>query len=420
MNRLLCAVSLLALVACHGTDGTTPTSNGPQKDPPGAAAGASVARVTTPAPAGDVARVVAGINDLGFELYRSVTAHRGNAVLSPSSIAVALSMAYAGAAGATEAAYQKTLRSGLDAAAHHRAMNDLDRQLTGRSGGDLTLRIANQEFAQAGWAMEPAYLETIAREYGSGVRLLDFSRAAEPSTKAINAWVSDQTDGLIPELYAPGAIDSGTEFVLVNAILFKGVWDVEFDAARTHAAPFKLLGGSSANVQMMEAASVSGRSGVLDGVTVAALPYRGGKLSFVILMPAVEKFSDLEAGLTAARLEAYVAALRSKAYVSLPRFKAGTSAELVPALGTLGLDVFGGTPDYSRLTKNPFAFGSVLHHALIEVDEKGTVAAAATGMSSGGGAPSPPEHIVVDRPFVFLIRDDATGAVLFLGRMIQP
>lgn len=417
MNRLLCVVSLLAVVACRDTDRTTPASSRPQEDPPGAAAGASIARVTTPAPAADVARVVAGTNDLGFELYRSIAAHGRNAVLSPSSIAVALSMAYAGAAGETEAAYQRTLRSGLAAAAHHRAMNDLDRQLTGRSDGDLTLRIANQQFAQAGWAMEPAYLETIAREYGAAVRLLDFSRAAEPSRKAINTWVSDQTDGMIPELFGAGAIDSGTEFVLVNAILFKGIWDVEFDVARTHAAPFTLLDGSSANVQMMEGASASGRAGALDGVTVAALPYRGGKLSFVILMPAAGQFSELEAGLTAARLEAYVAALRSTASVSLPRFKASTTEELVPALKAIGLDV--GAADYSRLTRNPFAFGSVLHEAVIEVDEKGTVAAAATGMSSGG-APSRPEHIVVDRPFVFLIRDDATGAVLFLGRMIRP
>lgn len=419
MKALFCSVLLVSAVGCGSPAGAPPAV--PAVEPPGTAAESSLARITAAAPAADVARVVAGSNDLGFDLLRVAANTTGNTVLSPSSIFLALSMAYAGAAGETRAAFESVLRSGLAEEAHHRAMNDLDRQLTARTDKDLTLRIANQQFAQTGWPMEPAYLETLAREYGASVRLFDFARASEAARKVINGWVSTQTDGVIPELFAPGGLGPTTEFVLVNAILFKGTWESKFDPALTHDAPFTRLDGSSAKVPLMEGTAPAGTAGVLDGVTVAALPYRGGNVSFVVLMPAAGTFSAVEAGLTSARLDAYVAALRSRAYVSLPRFTFGAGQELAPVLGELGLrPAFGEGADYSRLTKNRFTFGSVLHEAVIRVDEEGTVAAAATGVSSGGGMPSQPEHVVVDRPFVFLIRDNATGAVLFVGRVVAP
>lgn len=409
---------LLAAALGCGSRGGAPAGVAPV-EPPGVAAGAPLARITAAAPAGDVARVVAASNDLGLELYRAVAGQGGNTVLSPSSISLALSMIYAGAGGDTRAAFEEVLGAGLAEPAYHRAMNGLERQLASRDGADTRLEIVNQAFAQDGLAAQPAFLATLAQEYGAGLRLLEFLEAADLSRRAINGWVSERTEGLVPELFSPDAIDASTRFVLVNALLFEGAWSEGFDPARTRAAGFTCLDGSSAQVQMMWSEKAFARTATLDGVTVAALPYRGGRLSLVILMPDAGTFPAFEAGLTAARLDGYVAALgTSRRNLGLPRFTIRTDADLIPSLADAGLGIaFGPSADFSRLASDPLAITAVVHDATIRVDETGTVAAAATGGSVGVSGPL---SVVVDRPFVFLVRDDATGAVLFLGRMVGP
>ena len=200
MNRLLSsclAVALLFSFACGRPAGPAP----------GEVAASSKQRITAAPPSADVTALVSGNTELAADLYKDLAAKNENLAFSPYSISTALAMTYAGARGDTQTAFEKTLHVTLAPEAWHRAMNYLDRELTsrgdgaqGQNGGRFRLSVNNQLFAQKGFTLLADFLDLLALEYGANVRLMDFRAAAEPSRKAINAWVSDKTEGLIPEL----------------------------------------------------------------------------------------------------------------------------------------------------------------------------------------------------------------------------
>lgn len=401
--------------------------------PPGELVGSSRQRITAAAPQADLDAAIAGNTDFALDLYRTMTSGKdGNLFISPHSISLALSLAYAGSGGATTAAFEHTLHIGLPQPQYHRAMNDLDRQLRSRGQGakaadgqPFRLDVANQLFAQKGFTFEQPYLDTLAQEYGAGVRLMDFVAKPDPSRVSINTWVGQVTEGKIKDLLAEGIITSDTRAVLVNAIYFNAAWAKRFDPKSTHPAPFHAIDGTTPSVDMMSDAAMAGRLATVDQVDVVSLPYDGQQLSLVIMMPPQQGLATFEQGLSAAKIGSLVTALHPATLrLTMPKFELRTAESLSTALKSLGLaGAFGEGGDFSTMSKAAqLGISDVVHQAFVKVSESGTEAAAATavviGVTSAVAEPNP--VVVIDRPFVFAIRDDATGAIVFLGRVVKP
>lgn len=398
---------------------------------PGDQVASKLSRLTDSAPAADLNTLVSGNTDFAIDLYRAMSVEHQNVFLSPHSVSLALSLAYAGSANATTKAFEHTLHIGLPQAQYHAAMNDLDRQLSSRGanaagadGGPFRLAIANQLFAQKGFAFVPAYLDVLAQQYGAGARVLDFATKSEASRVDINDWVSAMTQGHISELLPKGFITADTRAVLVNAVSFSAAWAKKFDPANSKPVPFHALDETSTPVTGMYDREMNGSYAHLDDVDVVSLPYDGKQLSLVVLMPKAGTFTTYEQHLTTATLNAAVAALTPQALeLTMPTFELRTSADLGEALQKLGLaNAFDSSADFSRMsTADQLAISGVVHQAWVKVSEAGTEAAAATGVVVGRTVSLPVTiPVVVDRPFIFLVRDDATGTVLFMGRFVQP
>jgi serpin B len=257
------------------------------------------------------------------------------------------------------------------------------------------------------------------------VNLLDFIHAPEPSRVTINNWVADQTENKIQNLLPPGSVDNTTTLVLTNAVYFNAAWASPFDANNTHDGPFTLLAGNSANATFMHADLYSTLGIQGTNFVAASLPYADERLSLVLVVPDVGQFSQVESSLDAAGLGTLVAGLTSRTVMlSLPRFKVTTQASLATLLQTLGMTsaFYSGVADFSGMdgTHNLY-ISDVIHKAVINVAEKGTEAAAATGVIVSKAA-LPVQALVVNanRPFLYFLRDQPTGAILFMGRILDP
>lgn len=388
------------------------------------------ARVVVAAPSGDVEQLVAGNNAFAFDLYRKLSAASGNLFYSPHSISSALAMTYAGARGATAQQMAQTLHFQLPNDRLHPAFNSLDLELArrgegakGKDGQGFRLKTVNALWGQKGYPFLPAFLDVLAQNYGAGMRVVDFS-ATEQARQAINQWVSDQTESRIKDLIAKGALDAATRLVLTNAIYFNAAWADPFDQQVTQDGPFNLLDGSQVTVPMMKKTE-SFRYAQGDGYQAIELPYDKRELSMVIVMPTAGQWTKFESSLDAVSVASIVDKLDDKRVtLSMPKFKVETSFLLADALQSLGMrDAFvSGAADFSGMdgTRNLF-IGQVIHKAFVDVDEAGTEAAAATAVIVAAGAMmQQPQVMTVDHPFIFLIRDDATGAILFVGRVMNP
>jgi serpin B len=422
MTARLAQLSLttsLLLLAC-GT---------PDVAPPGELVGSSKERITSAAPPADLEAAVKGNTDFALDLFRVLTAGKqDNLFISTYSITLALSMTYAGAAGTTATAFESTLHQGLPAARYHRAMNDLDRQLTSRGQGakaadgqPFRLNIANQLFAEKRFTFEVPFLDTLAQEYGASMRLMDFVTQPEPSRVQINDWVAKKTENRIQNLLREGLITRDTRAVLVNAIYFNAAWKTRFERSRD--VTFHALDGTSPVMPMMTQSEMPARAATVNGVEVVSLPYDGDELSMLILMPPPGSFTSFEQGLTAQGIDGYVAALKSETLeLTMPKFELRTSASLNEPLSTLGLGIaFSDDADFSAMSKDAkLAITDVVHQSFVKVNESGTEAAAATGVVVGLTSIPLTRPVTIDRPFIFAIRDDATGAIVFLGRYVKP
>ena len=389
------------------------------------------AAAPTETPAG-LPELVRGNNAFALDLYRALRSSEGNLFYSPYSISLALAMTYAGARGETEAGMARALHFTLDQASLHPAFNALDLELASRArpsegmgGNGFELSIANSLWGQQGFDFEPPFLDTLAENYGAGLRAADFARAPEDARKAINDWVSDQTRNRIENLVPDGAITPLTRMVLANAIYFKAAWQYPFDEDATAPAPFHLLDGTQASVPMMKLSETySYASG--EGWQAVALPYEQGQLSMVVLLPAAGGFEVFEQGLDGARLQGILDGLRGRHLIlSVPRFRVESSFALADPLSQLGMGAAFAPDqaDFSGMTGGRDLYISdVVHKAFVSVDEAGTEAAAATAVMMAATAmeSDEPLALAVDRPFLFLIVDQPTGAVLFLGRVLDP
>jgi serpin B len=376
------------------------------------------------------AQAAAAIDAFGFDFYKNDLTSGGNAVVSPASIVLALSMAQAGARGETATQMDNVLHSAAGSDSGN-GINSLDQALAGLSGTfrdaagtdqQLTLRIANAPFAQRDLQLQGPFLDALASKYGAGLRLVDFEKDPAGACKLIDSWVSDQTVGRIPKLL--DSLDAATRLVLVNAIYLKAPWQTPFDETATKNAPFTRLGGSQVSVPTMSLGLSEGSYASGSGWQAVDLPYAGGSLAMTIVVP--DDLAAFESSLDAVRFAQITAALQPAAVdLTLPRFKIETKSNLASALAGMGMPLAfdPNRADFSGITtQEQLYISKVIHQANISVDEKGTEASAATAvvMAAASGAPTQPVTLHVDRPFIFAVRDTKTGAILFLGRVVDP
>jgi len=388
-------------------------------------------RVTSPdVSEADLVTLVDGNNAFAFDLYEAIKEGDGNIFYSPYSISLALAMTYAGARGETEQQMADTLCFSLSQDRLHPAFNSLDIELASRGEGakgkdeeGFRLNIVNAIWGQENYEFLSEFLDVLAENYGAGLRPLDFASAPEESRVTINNWVSDQTEGRIEDLIPQGLIDTWTRLVLTNAIYFNAAWQYPFDEDATYDSTFYLLNGDEITVPMMRQTEWFGY-GEGDGYQAVELPYDGGELSMVILLPTAGYFASFEDLLDAQWLDEIIGRLeRREVALTMPKFEFESDFMLGETLAAMGMpDAFlWEVADFSGMTGNRDLFiADVIHKAFVSVDEAGTEAAAATALVMPTAMP-PGElvEVTVDRPFVFLIHD-RTGTVLFVGRVVNP
>jgi serpin B len=427
MRRLPYALTLVAIVTTNACTGGTPSPTPVSLD--------GIREVRSDvgrAPAGsaeELAAVVATDRDFAFRLYQQlVKSEQGNLFYSPYSISTALSMAYAGANADTAKELAAALAIGGNNDSWHSGRNSLDLALAAPrpaiEGLDsLKLEAANGIFGQQGYPFKDPFLRTLAADYGAGMQTVDYVKAAEQARTLINAWVSNETNDRIKELLAKGSVDELTRLVLVNAIYFKGNWITQFDPKQTKQAPFTRLDGSQVQADMMHAQPETTYAAG-DGCQAVRLAY-AGNASMLLIVPDTGRFADVESSLTGQQIKEISDSLMTASVsLDLPKWSSASSLDLVPTLKQLGITkAFDpNSADFSGMTTadNLYVSG-VVHQANVTVDEHGTEAAAATALILGTvAAPLKVVSLSVDRPFIYLVTDDVTGEVLFVGRVLEP
>ncbi len=388
-------------------------------------------RVTSPdVSTSEQASLVEGNSAFAFELYKALKGEEGNLFYSPYSISLALAMTYAGARGETAQQMADTLQFLLEQDRLHPAFNWLDAELAsrgqgaeGKDGEGFRLNIVNAIWGQKDYEFLSDFLDVLAENYGAGLRILDFITETEESRLTINDWVYNQTEECIEDLIPPGAIDALTRLVLTNAIYFNAAWEYPFDEDMTADGPFYLLDGAQVTMPMMRQTESFGYTEG-EGYQAVELRYDGEELSMVILLPESGKFEAFEEGLGAQQVTDIVRDLQPiEVALTMPQFEFDSEFSLKDTLADMGMPVaFSSGADFSGMTGNRDLFiTDVVHKAFVSVDEAGTEAAAATAVIVGLTAlPDPPVEVTMDRPFIFLIRDIETGAILFVGRVLNP
>jgi serpin B len=380
---------------------------------------------------GDQTLLVEGNSAFAFELYQALKGQEGNLFYSPYSISLALAMTYAGARGETAQQMADALQFILEQERLHPAFNWLDAELAqrgegaqGKDGEGFRLNIVNAIWGQKNYEFLTEFLDVLAENYGAGLRILDFIAEAEKSRVTINDWVSDQTEGRIEDLIPEGVINEWTRLVLTNAIYFNAAWAYPFDEDMTADGTFYLLDGGQVTVPMMKQTESFGYTDG-GGYQAIELLYDGGELSMVILLPEAGQFEAFEEGLGAQQVTNIVSRLQlTEVALTMPRFEFDSEFGLKETLAGMGMPIAFSPDDadFSGMTGNrELVISDVVHKAFVAVDEAGTEAAAATAViMTNTAVPPPPVEVTIDRPFIFLIRDIETGAILFVGRVLNP
>jgi serine protease inhibitor len=422
--RSIAGVILVAAAALTGCGGDGASAASTSKSP--ASLPAAVAKAKADNIAVDPAIVVAD-NAFGLSVLRTLQSQKAssNTAISPLSLSLALQILYNGAAGDTQSAMTQTLQLG---SLTKQQVNDANAALQAALIGadpQVELTIANSLWVHLDrTTVLPSFTQMDQNYYGATIGDL----AGTPDN--VNAWVANETKGLIPHILGPADYSTVTA-IIANAVYFKGQWTATFDPNYTHSAPFTLSDGTSTAVHMMQQ---SGTFAYLRGsdFQMVRLPYGQGRMSMLILLPDPGiSLGTFLASLTADGLDISVGQMQD-AYgsVALPKFTAQSNSDMGPVLQALGMgvafncpEVVGGGPlaDFSALTSGRVCVTSVAHNAWVQVDEMGTVAAAATTVTVGTtSVPQQQFAMTMDHPFVYGIRDDDMGALLFVGTLLDP
>ena len=375
-----------------------------------------------------VAAIARAGNAFAFELYARLRGkEKGNLFCSPQSIATALAMTSLGARGETETQMARTLHLSMPQAELPAAYAAFLATLRATKDQPWELSVANRLWGQRGADFLAPFLQSVRTGFDAELGRVDFAAQPDAARQEINQWVQGETRGKIQNLLAQGTVTPLTRLVLTNAIYFRADWAEQFDRKVTSDQSFSLPGGAARKVPLMFRKVKATYAELPDArAKLLELPYRGDALSMVVLLPdAVDGLGALEGQLTAERLDGWIAgATRRDVLVYLPRFTVDSRFGLADTLAAMGMpSAFGEGADFSGMNgKRDLSVSAVVHAARVEVDERGTEAAAATGVVMGLSAALPQEPVVfrADHPFVFAIRDRRSGAILFLGRLVDP
>jgi serpin B len=416
---MIVSLGSLVLIGCHTEQSTVQRNMSPE------------------IPMADVHELAAGNNAFAFDLYQALSDGEENLFFSPYSISQALAMTYAGARSETEQQMADTLHFALPQERLHPAFNALDLELASRSQVStgatpeeeteevaFELHIANAVWGQEGYSFLPEYLDLLGQNYGAGIRLVDF--AQDGVVEAMNDWANEETRGRISNIV--DNIQPDTKLLIANAVYFNALWYLPFDEEDTIEEAFYLLGGSEAKVPMMhQTASFRYTDG--DGYQAIELPYLGKAVAMVILLPEADRFHEIEDRLTSEWMEIVFRDLSKREVIlSMPKFGFEAPKILLRGvLSSMGMpDFFSDSADLSGMDgTRELKFDEIMHKAFIEVNEQRTEAAAvtvSTVIEKGVEMATPPPPVVmkIDRPFIFLIRDIETDALLFVGRVVDP
>tara|TARA_Y100000034_G_C6887315_1_gene407566 strand:- start:689 stop:1993 length:1305 start_codon:yes stop_codon:yes gene_type:complete len=381
--------------------------------------------------------VVDANNQFAFELYSELSKEeQGNLFYSPFSISSALAMTYEGARGQTAEEMKSVfhfpenniLRPNF--AATYNEINKKDK--------DYQLNTGNALWAQQDYKFLEDYLTTVETYYGGKAANVDFVRETEKSRQTINSFIEEQTNDKIKDLIPQGVLDASTRLVLTNAIYFKGTWEWEFDKSDTREQDFKITQDNVVKVPMMYMDNDKATFNYLDNeeLQILELPYKGNDISMLVLLPKQGEDYDYETGevitsdytiedieLSSEKLEEYKSEMQETGLdaIYLPKFTFETKYFMVPTLSNMGMPSAFGNADFSGMdgTRN-LVITEVIHQAFVQVDEKGTEAAAATAVVVGETAAAPRNIFRADHPFIFIIQEKATGNILFMGKVVDP
>lgn len=388
------------------------------------------------------AEMAAGNNAFALNLYHALRRVEGNLLYSPYSLSLTLSMAYAGAGGKTAEQMADTLNFPLPPPDLPPAFGRLNKEMLRRlrQAGDADdapeLNIANAFWGKEGYQFYAEFQNALAANYGAKLRQLNFVAYPKKAAAIINNWVKRRTKGKIPQIipadYFLRLNPEEVRLILANAIYFKGQWQEGFDEDATEETDFHLPDGSRTPVPLMYQRNKF-RYAIGADYQAVELPYKGGNgdLAMVIVLPAAGSFADFEETLDAAMLQSILEPRHTwEVILKMPRFRLESGFQLKDTLREMGMAnaFIPGVADFSGMADiaqegegdDGIFISGVKHKAFIEVDEKGTAAAAVTALVKVTGVSPPPMEMTVDRPFIFFLRDKGTGAILFIGRVLDP
>ncbi|MBD2481708.1 serpin family protein [Planktothrix sp. FACHB-1365] len=362
-------------------------------------------------------------NIFALNFYQTLQGTEGNLFFSPYSISTAFAMTYAGARGQTEQQIAQVF--GFSPGEEfHVAFSDLERQLkAGQQSDDVLLLSANSLYPQIKYPFLESFLALLDKYYQVKITAVDYEKDPQAARNTINQWVAEQTRNKINELIPPNALNNLTRLVLVNAVYFKGNWAIPFDKNLTKTEPFWVTPSRRIQVPMMQQKKRVGYTET-EEVQVLELPYVGNNLSLIILLPRkINGLTELEKKLTVENLSNWIESVdQQNVEVSLPRFQVNFQSELSNTLAQMGVtDAFNqDNANFSGMDgqENWLSIKKVFHQAFIDVNEEGSEATAATGVSMG--VRSRPPSFEANHPFIFLIRENHTGNIMFLGRLVNP
>ena len=416
----MAVAAVMTLAACgSGATGAEPSVTSVPRTAPSVLLDRSGATGPIP-PTAELRAAGRGEQAFALSLYRQIAAQPGNLAISPSSIATVLGMVAAGAKGVTETQLVAALQVPLPAPQLHAAIGGLVRALATRSGDGVTLAEVDQAWVQQKLNLLGNFTETLTHDYAAPIARVDFTDTTRAAA-TINAWISQRTHAKIPKLISAGALDQA-ELVLTDAVYLDAMWEHGFDPKLTTNQLFHLADGSSVSVPTMHETEELGMARG-DGWTAVALPYKGDALEMDVVVP--DDIARFQRGLDVTTFDRIVGSMKTAdVALALPKFEFRARFDnLRPDLEKLGVrDAFDpDRADFSAMTNDRQLYlSAVVHEAFVHVDERGTIAAAATGGIASATAAKVVTPLSIDKPFLFAVRDRATGAIVFLGRVDDP
>jgi serpin B len=389
-------------------------------------------------------RAVEGVNAFSLDLYKRLVMPGQNLFLSPSSVSVAVGLAYRGAVGKTADELNRTLHFGAPPADYIRSDGQLLAAMN-FSGAGRQLHTANAVWVQSGMPLQVDFEADVARYAKAGFQRVDFAVDPDSARRTINRWAEDATHEKIKDLLHEGDLTSKTAAVLVNAIYWKGKWTQPFDSAATKPGPFTLVGGRKVTTSLMHLDYQEFHVIEREGIKAISLPYQGGEISMVVLLPGTRTDLDqFEQKLTWPELRRWIFDLKDareqQTLLTLPKLHLDWRRDLASDIAEMGAPfAFSDNADFSGIAKLPYPGGNplatnlkithIFHQTTIDVEEKDTEAAAATAVvieeimvtSAKKGKPAPPPFVFrADHPFLFALVDSRTDMILFMGRYVTP